>query len=359
MFGIGRQNQLVGLDIGSYAIKAAELTRKSKGGSETFSVKKLGYEILPRDAIVEGTIIDTAAVAETIKMIFSENKISTKNIVISVSGNSVIIKKLSLPPMDQEELKESIFWEAKHSIPYPYEETSVDYAILPPLMGSGKQNLNILLVAAKKDKIANYSNAVNQADKTTEAIEVDVFALQNAIEINYPDVYQDKTIAIINLGAGLTNIIIMHRGIPQLFRDLPFGGSWFTENLSKELNISFDEAEKIMKGLPVEEELMEKSQTALGLNVQNLLDEISKTFSFYETGEGKDSKIELIFLCGGLCNLKDLASQFEQKFKINTNILNPYRNINIDRKKFDSIYFNELAAQFGVVIGLATRQMEK
>ena len=358
MFGIGRQNQLVGLDIGSYAIKAAELINKRKGGAETFTVKKLGYEILPRDAIVEGSIIDTAAVAETIKMIFTENKISTKNVVISVSGNSVIIKKISLPPMEQEELKESIFWEAKHSIPYPYEETSVDYAILPPPHGSGNQNLNILLVAAKKDKIANYSNAVNEAEKSTDAIEVDVFALQNAIEINYPDVFADKTIAIINLGASLTNIIIVDRGVPQLFRDLPFGGAWFTENLSKELNISFDEAEKIMKGLPVEEELMEKAQTALTLNIQNLLDEISKTFSFYETGEGKENKIELIFLCGGLSNLRDLGTQFEQKFNINTNILNPFRNINFDPKKFDSIYLNELAAQFGVVIGLATRQME-
>jgi len=92
MKGIGRQNQLVGLDIGSYAIKAAELSRKTKGGVDSYVVNKLGYEILPRDAIVEGTIMDTAAVVETIKMIFEENKISAKNVVISVSGNSVIIK---------------------------------------------------------------------------------------------------------------------------------------------------------------------------------------------------------------------------------------------------------------------------
>ena len=137
MLGIGRQNQLVGLDIGSYAIKVAELSRKTKGGADFFVVKKLGYEILPRDAIVDGTIMDTAAVAETIRMIFDENRISTKNVVISISGNSVIIKKLSLPAMEKEELAESIFWEAKHSIPYPFEETNVDYAILPVTFGTG------------------------------------------------------------------------------------------------------------------------------------------------------------------------------------------------------------------------------
>ena len=296
MLGIGRQNQLVGLDVGSYAIKAAELSRKTKGGTDYFVVNKLGYEILPRDAIVEGTIMDTAAVAETIRMIFEENKISTKNVVISVSGNSVIIKKLTLPAMEKEELAESIFWEAKHSIPYPYEETNVDYAILPSLLNQGQQNLDILLVAAKKDKIANYTNAVHQANKNPEAIEVDVFALLNAIEINYPEVISEKNICIINLGASLTNVIIAEKGIPQLFRDLPLGGSLFTENLSKELNLGFDDAEKAMKGFPLENGLLDKSKSALNINIQNLLEEISKTFSFYQSTEGKENNIETIFV---------------------------------------------------------------
>ncbi len=359
MLGIGRQNQLVGLDVGSYAIKAAELSRKTKGGADFFVVNKLGYEILPRDAIVEGTIMDTAAVAETIKMIFEENKISAKNVVISVSGNSVIIKKLSLPAMEKEELAESIFWEAKHSIPYPYEETNVDYAILPSPLSPGQQNLDILLVAAKKDKIANYTNAIHQANKNPEAIEVDVFALLNAIEINYPEVMSEKNICIINLGASLTNVIIAEKGIPQLFRDLPLGGSLFTENMSKELNLGFDDAEKAMKGFPLENGLLDKSKTALNLNIQNLLEEISKTFSFYESADGKENKIESIFLCGGLSNLSELPARFEQKFSIESKILNPFRKITCDKKKFDSIYFDELGAQFGVVVGLATRYAGK
>ncbi|MFC2166518.1 type IV pilus assembly protein PilM [Acidobacteriota bacterium] len=359
MIGIHRQNQLVGLDIGSYAIKAAELSRKTKGNTDFFVINKLGYEILPRDAIVEGTIMDTTAVAETIKMIFEENKISTRNVVMSVSGNSVIIKKLSLPAMEREELAESIFWEAKHSIPYPYEETNVDYAILPSVSKPEQNNLDILLVAAKKDKIANYTNAIQQANKNPEAIEVDVFALLNVIEINYPEIINEKNICIINLGASLTNVIIAEKGIPQLFRDLPLGGSLFTENLSKELNIGFDDAEKAMKGLSLENGLFDKAKTALNLNIQNLLEEVSKTFSFYENAEGNEKKIESIFLCGGLSNLSDLSGRFEQKFKIESNILNPFRNITYDKKKLDSIYFDELGAQFGVVIGLATRHAGK
>jgi len=129
MFGLGKAKGMVGLDIGSYSIKAIELKPKAKEGEGSFEVENVALEFLPHDAIVEGTIMDSEAVVETIKMIFDENKISNKNVNIAVSGSSVIIKKISLPSMETEELAESIIWEARHNIPYPYEETSVDYAI--------------------------------------------------------------------------------------------------------------------------------------------------------------------------------------------------------------------------------------
>ncbi len=359
MFGLGRDKELVGVDIGSYSVKAVELKAKKQEGETHYDVKKIGYELLPHDAIVEGTIIDSAAVVETIKMVFDENKISNKNVIISISGNSVIIKKITLPAMETEELAESIIWEAKHNIPYPYEETNVDYAILKPPPHADEKNLDILLVAAKKDKIANYSNVISQARKNLDAIEVDVFALQNALEYNYPEIINEKTIAMINLGANITNVIIIDRGNPQLFRDLSIGGSFFTENLSKDLNISFDDAEKVLKGLPVKDIQPEQLQTVLDMNMQNLLEEIEKTFSFYEAGEKKDKKIEHIFLSGGLSKLKDLSSSFEQKFNIKTEIFNPFRRISYDDKKFDNIYFEEMAALFGVATGLATRKMDR
>ena len=359
MIGFGREKGLVGLDIGSNSIKAIELNPKKKEDSYLYEVKKIGYELLPRDAIVEGTIIDSSAVVEKIKMIFDENKISNKNVAIAVSGNSVIIKKISLPDMETEELAESIIWEAKHNIPYPYEETDVDYAILKPSPGAAEKNLDILLVAAKKDKVANYSNVVHQARKNLEAIEVDVFALQNSMEVNYPDILQEKTVVIINIGANITNLIIIERGIPQLFRDLSLGGYFFAENLSKDLNISFDEAEKAIKGLPVQNVPDEQLEASVHTNVENLLEEIEKTFTFYEAGEKQERKIEQIFLSGGLSKLKDLPLYFERKFNIKTEIFNPFQRIYIDEKKFDPMFNQELAALFGVATGLATRKIEK
>lgn len=357
--GLRREKGIVGLDIGSYAIKAIELDSKKKDGGEQLEAVKAGYELLPHDAIVEGTIIDAEAVSETIKMIFTENKISNSNVAISISGTSVIIKKISLPAMESEELAESIIWEAKHNIPYPYEETNVDYTILKPPEGSEAQNLDILLVAAKKEKVTNYSNVLDQAHKHLRAIEVDVFALQNAMEINYPELLKEKTVAIINLGANITNLMIIENGIPQLFRDLSIGGLLFIENMRKELGISFDDAEKTLKGIPVKNIPPEQLQSALTTNVENLLQEIEKTYSFYKAGATEEKKIDHILLSGGLSNLKDLMLFFEQKFKIKTEIFNPFRNIFFNEKKLDPMYIQDMAPSFGVATGLATRTVER
>ncbi len=358
MLSFGRSKGVVGLDIGSHAIKAVELSPKKKEAENPFEVKKIGYEVLPRDAIVEGTVIDSAAVVETVRMIFDENKISNKNVAISISGNSVMIKKITLPSMDTEELAESIIWEAKHNIPYPYEETNIDYVILQPSPKTEERNLDILLVAAKKDKITNYSNVVHQARKNLQAIEVDVFALQNAWEINYPEIIGEKSVAIINIGANITNVIIIEDGTPKLFRDLTKGGISIIENMSKDLNIGFDDAEKALKGIPVKDFPEEKLEASLQTNLANLFEEIEKTFTFYEAGKKQEKKMDRIFLSGGLSKLKDFPGLFEEKFKIKTEILNPFRKISYDEKKFDPVYSQELAALFGVAIGLSTRRLE-
>ena len=348
-----RIKDVVGLDIGSHSIKAVEFKARKKQKQVSYELKNIGYEILPNDAIVEGTIIDTTAVAETIKMVFDENKISNKNVVISISGNSVIIKRISLPNMETEELAESIIWEAKHNIPYPYEETNVDYAILRPAEGNSK-NLDILLVAAKKDKIANYSNAVSQARRNIVSVDVDVFALQNAFEVNYPELHGDQIVAIVNIGANVTNLVIIEKGRPQLFRDLTMGGAFFAESLGKELGISYDESEKLLKGIPVENVQADHYQSVLDMNLQALLGEIEKTFAFYEAGDREERKIDALYLSGGLSKLDNLPAIFEEKTQIKTEILNPFRRIEYNDKKFDSIYFEDLASLFGVASGLAT-----
>jgi type IV pilus assembly protein PilM len=324
-----------------------------------FEVARIAHEPLPHEAIVEGTIIDAAAVAEAIRRVFDKGKIQSRDVVISVSGNSVIIKKISLPPMESEELAESVIWEAKHSIPYPYDETYVDYSILRPALPGEDQNIEILLVAAKKEKINAYANVIRQARKSLEAVEVDAFALHNTLEVNYPEEFRERIIALVNIGAAITTIVISERGLPQMFRDLPLGGTTFIENIRKELNVGAQDAEKLLQGGTPASVPAYEVDAILSVSLKGLLDEIEKTFTFFEAEDKANKKIDQICLGGGLSGLKNIGAAFEQKFGIKPTLFDPFRRVVYNEKKLNPFYYQEMAPVFGVATGLATRNREK
>jgi type IV pilus assembly protein PilM len=260
--------------------------------------------------------------------------------------------------METEELAESIIWEAKHNIPYPYEETSVDYAILRPPPGE-ERNLEILLVAVKKDKIAAYGNVISQARKNLVAIEVDAFALYNALEVNYPEEFAEKTLALVNIGANIATIVIVERGIPQLFRDLAVGGLYFIENLRKDFNISPEEAESLLQGAEPTTIPAADVEALLAVNIKGLIDEVEKTLGFYTAEDKREKRIEEIFLSGGLANLRNIAGAFEQKFNLKTTLFDPFRKVAYNDKKLNPAYCQNMASYFAVAVGLATRKREK
>ena len=359
MFGLTREKTVVGLDIGSHGGKILELSLKKKGKKDAFEVAHIGYEPLPHDVIVEGSIIDSAAVSATISEAFSKAKITSKDVALSISGNAVIIKKISLPAMETQELAESIIWEAKHNIPYPYEETHVDYAILKPPPGSEDRGLEILLVAVKKEKVASLTNVINQAKKNLVAIEVDAFALFNAFEINYPEEFAEKSVAIVGLGANVTTIVVIDHGIPQLFRDLSIGGTYITEAIRKDLNIGHQEAEALLRGVFPAGVSEADSASLLETNIKELLDEIEKTLAFYTAEDRREKKVDQIYLCGGLAGMGGLPAAFEHKFKVPTVPFNSFRKIHYNDKKLDPAYDQDMAPLLGVAVGLATRKREK
>ncbi len=171
----GSKSGLVGVDIGSSAIKAVELKVAGKGRDE-FQLLNIGIEPLPPEAIVDGAIMDSGAVIDAIQRLFQDNRIKTTEVSTGVSGNAVIVKKISLPQMSAEELAESIHWEAEQYIPFDIQDVSLDYEVIE---GGSGGNMDVLLVAVKKDKISEYTSAIAQAGRTAAVVDVDVFALQN------------------------------------------------------------------------------------------------------------------------------------------------------------------------------------
>ena len=177
-----RAKSLVGLDIGSSAVKAVEL----KPAGKSYKVTAFGSEAVPPDSIVDGAIIDGAAVADAIRRLFDGRNIKTKDVAASLSGNAVIVKKITLPIMTEAELAESIYWEAEQYIPFDIQDVNLDYQILDRGdAASGKGTMDVLLVAAKKEKIADYTGVIAQAGRSAVVVDVDAFALQNAYEVNY------------------------------------------------------------------------------------------------------------------------------------------------------------------------------
>src|SRR5690606_35947362 len=245
----GKKGSLVGVDIGSSAVKIAALR---PNGSSGYQLEALGSYQLPEDSIVDGAIISKLPVAEAIEEIFRTQKIKNSRIATSISGHSVIVKKITLPALSREELDESIQWEAERYIPFDISDVNVDYQIIRE--SPEGQKLDIILVAAKKEKITDYTSVISMAGKIPVVVDIDAFALQNVYEVNYRP--EPKTFAaMLNIGHNVMNIAIV-RGSDFLFtRDIAIGGSHYTDFLQKELGVTFADAEKYKKGSEVPAEL--------------------------------------------------------------------------------------------------------
>src|SRR5687767_15177620 len=203
---IRKSKAVVGLDIGSSAVKAVELKPAGKG----FRVSAFGSEPVPPDSIVDGAIIDAGAVADAVRRLFDSNKaFKSKEVCASLSGNAVIVKKITLPVMTQSELDESIYWEAEQYIPFDIQDVNLDYQILDAGTGpDSRGSMEVLLVAAKKEKIGDYTSVITQAGRQPVVMDVDAFALQNAYEVNY-GLEPDKIVVLLNAGASAININVL------------------------------------------------------------------------------------------------------------------------------------------------------
>ena len=233
-----KTKNLVGLDIGSSAIKLVELKDSKAGG---YRLVKTGLEALSPEAIVDGAIMDSSLVVDTVNRIVSSLNVRNPDFGTSLSGHSVIIKKISLPAMSPEELAESIRWEAEQYVPFDINDVNLDYVVLE---SGGGETMDVLLVAVKKDKIGDYTSVITQAGKTPVLVDVDAFALQNAFEANYP-VEAGHIVALGNIGASVTNVNILSGSNTIFWRDISFGGNQYTDAIQKQLTLSFEQAEAL------------------------------------------------------------------------------------------------------------------
>ncbi|HEU4837003.1 MAG TPA: type IV pilus assembly protein PilM [Pyrinomonadaceae bacterium] len=345
------KKNLVGLDIGSSAVKAVELARKGPG----LQLLNLGFENLQTDTIVDGQIMELNNVSNVIAHIFSEHQIRTTRVAAGVSGHSVIVKNIVLPHMSDEELQESFSWHAEEHIPFDIVDVNLDYE----LTSKSSESLHVLMAACKSDKINNVKQAIQLAGKQPVIIDVDAFALQNCYEANYAP-RQGEIVALLNIGAATMNINILNGARSIFARDASAGGSHYTGLLQKELGISFEQAEAVKRGMALPDGVEAKPiQPIIETVSETLALEVKKTFDFYRaTAQEGDASIQKILLAGGGSKLPGLPDFLAARFDIPVEVFDPFRQIEVDATKFDPDYMREIVPEMAVAVGLALRGVE-
>src|SRR5438552_8504451 len=347
-----KNKPLVGLDIGSSSLKAVELAKSKKG----YQLIGLAYEPLAPDSVVDGAIMDAPAVSETIKQSFLAAKFKPKGVATGVSGHSVIVKRVVVPAATPDEVEISIEIDAEQYIPFDIAEVNLDYEVVGPGTTSAEEaGMEVVLVAAKKDKIQNHTNVISLAGRTPEIVDIDAFALQNAFEANYtPD--PDAPVALLNIGASLMNINITKGGMPLFIRDVSLGGNQYTYILQKELQLNFQEAEDLKLGKVGTSEV-EMVQPLLESMREMLVMEVPKTFDFFRETYPSET-ISRVLISGGTARMLGLPEKIQETFGYPTDVLNPFRSISIG-PKVDAAKVTSLGPALAVAVGLALRGFDQ
>jgi len=343
-----KSKNLVGLDIGSSAVKLVEL-KDAKGGG--YRLVKTGIEPLSPEAIVDGAIMDASLVVDTVNRVISSLNVRNNDFATSLSGHSVIIKKISLPTMSSEELAESIRWEAEQYVPFDINDVNLDYVVLEP----GGETMDVLLVAVKKDKIGDYTSVITQAGKTPALVDVDAFAVQNAYEVNYP-VEPGRVVALVNIGASVTNVNVLSGANTIFWRDISFGGNQYTDAIQKQLSLGFEQADTLKKGEGSGEHSLQEILPILRSVSDDLAQELQKTFDFFGATTSTE-KIDQLFIAGGCSRIVNLDRQLKDRFGMPVEIMNPFRQIDVSGSAASAEWLNENAPTLTVAVGLAVRHI--
>ncbi len=339
----------IGLDIGSGYLKVAQVKEK-RGGYELDIFDMIP---LPPELIVDGSIIDSIRLVDSIKELLRKAKVKTKEAVVSVTGHSsVIIKMISLPEMTEEELEESIKFEAEQYVPFDINDVNLDFQIVGPREEPGE--MDVVLVAVKKDVINDYVAVVRDAGLNPVIVDVDVFALENMYEANY-DIITHANIALLDIGASSIKMNIVRGGAPLFTRDTPIGSNIHSEALQREFNITFEMAERVKRGITVEGVSADEAASVIMAASEEIFTEVSRSLDYYRTSMAGEEISEII-LSGGGALIRGFPEMLAETAGIEVRRADPFQNISIS-KKLDAAYMHDIAPITSVSVGLSLRRI--
>jgi type IV pilus assembly protein PilM len=344
---------VVGLDIGSSSVKAVEL----KPVGEGYELTRLGRASLPSEAIVQGAFLNTGAIVDAIREAVDTAGIRSKSVATAISGHSVIVKKITVQEMSREALEESIKWEAEQYIPFDVNEVNLDFQILDTARAEGQ--MDVLLVAAKKDLLDDYCQVISEAGFQAQVVDVAGFAVENAWEANAAS-DGDEVVAIANIGSQTSNINVVARGVPVFTRDVALGGNLYTEEIQKTLSISFEEAEKIKIGeadVRSQDVVPKEVEEAMRQVTSQIVAEIARSLEFY-AATAEDGGIGRIVLSGGSAQVSGLAAAFQDRMDVPVEVMSAVERIPV-ADAVDPKLLEDLGPALAVGVGLAMRRLDE
>ena len=343
----GRNKTTIGLDIGSGLIKVAVIEH----GRNEPELSKVVIMPLTGDAIVEGEVMDPGIVTDAIRQALELAGVKSKSVVTAVGGRDVIIKKIQIERVKEQQARELMRWEAEQHVPFDMESVELDFQILDP-DGDGLE-MQVLLVAAKRDLIESKLRLLNDAGVVPMIVDVDAFALHNAFELNYPDAMHG-VVGLVNIGHEVTNINILDDGVPILTRDITVGTRRFREDLQRDRGLGADEAQGLVQGYdrsPQLDAIIESRGEEIAVGIE-------RAAAFLASSSRTGSQMRAVYVCGGGARIPGLSEALGARLRLPVELANPLANLKVRDGALDSLVTDEVAPLLMLPVGLALRQID-
>ena len=341
----GRKKTTVGLDIGSGLIKVAVIDHSKK----TPELTRVAIAPLAQDAIVEGEVMDPGVVAEAIRTAMASAGVTTKDVVIAVGGRDVIVKKIQIERVKEQQVRELLRWEAEQHVPFDVESVELDHQTLDP-DGTGGQ-MDLLLVAAKRELIQAKQRVLEEAGLNAVIVDVESFALHNGFEVNHPDA-MTGVVGLLNIGHDVTTINILDNGVPILSRDVAVGTRRLREDMMRERGLGSDEADKLLQGFdrsPHLDSVIETRGEEIAVGVERAMAFIQQT--------NRAAELRQVFTCGGGARIPGLNDHLGQRLRLAVQQANSLANLTVRDGALESLVTDEVSPLLMLPIGLALRQV--
>ena len=342
----GRKKTTIGLDVGSGLIKVAVIDH---GRGEPELVKVVITPLLA-DAIVEGEVMDPGIVTDAIRSAIEQAGVNIRDVVTAVGGRDVIIKKIQIERVKEQQARELMRWEAEQHVPFDMESVELDFQILDP--DADGMEMSVLLVAAKRELIESKIRLLTDAGLSPAVVDVDAFALHNAFEINHPDA-MSGVVGLINIGHEVTNINILDEGVPILTRDLTVGTRRFREDLQRERGLGAEEAEAMLQGYDRSAHL----DAVIESRGEEIAIGVERAAAFLASSSRSGGQMRIVYLCGGGARVPGLADALGRRLRLPVELANPLANLRVRDGALDNLVTDEVAPLLMLPIGLALRKV--